>query len=130
MKAGDPCSYFTTGKAKASSLSLTVLVVIEMLNAMNALSEDTSLLVMHPGKNPYLILAAAVSIGVHFAVLYTPFLTKVFAVTPLDSHDWELVMAFSSPVIFIDEILKWVGRRLNAARLAKASQYSKSDKKD
>ena len=54
MKASEPCTYFTTGKAKASSLSLTVLVVIEMLNALNALSEDTSLLVMPPWKNPYL----------------------------------------------------------------------------
>lgn len=35
----DPCDYFTYGKAKASTLSLSVLVAIEMFNAMNALSE-------------------------------------------------------------------------------------------
>jgi P-type Ca2+ transporter type 2C len=34
-----PCEYFTAGKAKASTLSLSVLVAIEMLNALNALSE-------------------------------------------------------------------------------------------
>jgi len=117
MKASEPCTYFTTGKAKASSLSLTVLVVIEMLNALNALSEDTSLLVMPPWKNPYLILATVTSIGVHFAVLYTPFLTKVFAVTPLDAHDWALVMYASVPVILIDEVLKFFGRLLNARRI-------------
>merc|ERR1740117_1520916 len=42
----DPCSYFTAGKVKASTLSLTVLVIIEMLNAFNALSEDGSLIQM------------------------------------------------------------------------------------
>ena len=34
-----PCEYFTVGKAKASTLSLSVLVAIEMFNALNALSE-------------------------------------------------------------------------------------------
>ena len=39
FKFSDPCDYFTYGKAKASTLSLSVLVAIEMFNAMNALSE-------------------------------------------------------------------------------------------
>lgn len=38
----EPCDYFTYGKAKASTLSLSVLVAIEMFNAMNALSEVSS----------------------------------------------------------------------------------------
>jgi len=34
----NPCNYFVEGKVKASTLSLSVLVVIEMLNALNAIS--------------------------------------------------------------------------------------------
>lgn len=41
-KFSDPCDYFTYGKAKASTLSLSVLVAIEMFNAVNALSEVSS----------------------------------------------------------------------------------------
>ena len=37
--AADPCGYFDEGKMKACTLSLTVLVAIEMFNALNALSE-------------------------------------------------------------------------------------------
>merc|ERR1712183_396528 len=105
-----PCDYFTDGKVKASTLSLTVLVVIEMLNAFNALSEDGSLLQMPPWLNPWLILACMGSVLVHFVILYVPFLSKIFAVCPLDWHDWVLVMSFSFPVILIDEVLKFVGR--------------------
>ncbi|CAD8186819.1 unnamed protein product [Paramecium octaurelia] len=36
----DSCLYFSWGKQKASTLSLSYLVVIDMFNALNALSED------------------------------------------------------------------------------------------
>mmetsp|Transcript_64788 Transcript_64788/g.163120 ORF Transcript_64788/g.163120 Transcript_64788/m.163120 type:complete len:1039 (-) Transcript_64788:152-3268(-) len=107
----DPCAFFTAGKVKASTLSLTVLVVIEMLNAFNALSEDGSLIQMPPWTNPWLILACMGSVLVHFTILYIPFLAKIFAVCPLDWHDWVLVMCFSFPVIILDEVLKFFGRQ-------------------
>jgi len=104
------CEYFLAGKIKASTLSLTVLVVIEMLNAFNALSEDGSLLSMPPWKNPWLILACMLSMSVHFVILYVPICNQIFGVVPLTQHDWVWVMIFSMPVIFIDEILKFCGR--------------------
>merc|ERR550532_2980363 len=107
----DACSYFTAGKVKASTLSLTVLVIIEMLNAFNALSEDGSLLQMSPWTNPWLILACMLSVLLHFVILYVPVLAKIFAVCPLDWHDWVLVMKFSFPVILLDEVLKFCGRQ-------------------
>merc|ERR1719498_324808 len=117
MSFANPCDYFDHGKIKASTLSLTVLVVIEMLNAFNALSEDGSLLQMPPWTNPYLILACIGSILVHFLVLYVPFLASIFVLTPLDWHDWQLVLYFSFPVIIIDEILKFFGRRMLQSQL-------------
>jgi len=107
----DPCSYFAAGKVKASTLSLTVLVIIEMLNAFNALSEDGSLIQMPPWTNPWLILACIGSVLTHFVILYVPVLAQIFNVCPLDQHDWLLVMAFSVPVLLMDEILKFCGRQ-------------------
>lgn len=119
----EPCSYFSHGKVKASTLSLTVLVVIEMLNAFNALSEDGSLVQMPPWTNPWLILACMGSILTHFVILYVPFLAQIFHVCPLDGHDWALVMAFSIPVLFFEEILKFLGRQhADSRRKVRAKQ--------
>lgn len=113
----NPCKYFTAGKIKASTLSLSVLVVIEMLNALNAISEDNSLLSMSPFINPYLILAIAGSIGLHVMIVYVPFFAVIFGIAPMNIYEWGLVFAFSTPVIIIDEFLKIYARMMNEEEL-------------
>jgi Ca2+-transporting ATPase len=93
------------------------LVVIEMLNALNALSEDNSLLVMPPWINPWLIVAIIGSIASHMVIFYVPFLNKTFGITPLTFDEWVMVFAFSAPVILVDEILKCFGRLMNKKEL-------------
>jgi Ca2+-transporting ATPase len=115
--SSNPCEYFTKGKVKASTLSLSVLVVIEMLNALNALSEDNSLLVIHPFVNLWLIFAIFASIGSHMFILYLPVMNTIFGITPLNLAEWKLVIAFSVPVILIDEVLKFFGRIMNEREL-------------
>ena len=113
----NPCKYFTDGKVKASTLSLSVLVVIEMLNALNAISEDNSILVMTPFVNPYLILAILNSLVLHCVIVYIPFLNEIFSIHAMNQAEWIAVFAFSVPVIFIDEILKFFGRIKNDSEL-------------
>jgi Ca2+-transporting ATPase len=124
-----PCDYFEVpGKSKASTLSLTVLVCIEMFNALNALSEDGSLLSMPPWVNPYLLIAMSFSIGVHCIILYVPVFSKVFGVVPLSSEEWQLVLLLSAPVVLIDEVLKFFGRRIAAADLRKRRRELKEQR--
>jgi Ca2+-transporting ATPase len=108
------CEYFgREGKMKASTLSLSVLVTIEMMNACNALSEDSSLLQVTPLSNPYLLAAIASSFILHFLVLYVPVLSPYFDVVALSWEEWLLVVLFSAPVVLIDEMLKVVARHMN-----------------
>jgi len=91
-------------------MSLSVLVSIEMFNALNALSEDNSIIQMPPWSNPWLLLAMGASFGSHFLILYIPVLSKVFNIVPLSFNEWMLVLVYSLPVILIDEVLKLIGR--------------------
>lgn len=113
----NPCAFFTSGKQKASTLSLSVLVVIEMFNALNALSEDSSLLTVGFWVNPWLLIAISMSIILHCMILYVPFFEAIFNTVPLSFNDWILVLRFSFPVLLVDEVLKFVSRKKNAAEL-------------
>eukprot|EP01086_Lenisia_limosa_P015119 TRINITY_DN4740_c0_g1_i1.p1 TRINITY_DN4740_c0_g1~~TRINITY_DN4740_c0_g1_i1.p1 ORF type:complete len:309 (+),score=101.76 TRINITY_DN4740_c0_g1_i1:35-928(+) len=106
---GYACSIFTDHPAP-STVALTILVTIEMLNAFNSLSENESLLVMHPFRNFWLIGAVALSFFLHFLILYVPFLANIFGVSALSWAEWNAVLLLSFPVIIIDEILKLYSR--------------------
>ena len=123
----NPCLYFSKGKVKASTLSLSVLVFIEMFNAFNALSENGSLFQIPPWVNPWLILAVIGSVVLHSFIVYIPIFNQIFGTTPLSMHDWLLILAFALPVTIIDEVLKVFGRLYNSNELNKRMLKEKND---
>uniref|UniRef100_A0A1L8DF78 Calcium-transporting ATPase n=1 Tax=Nyssomyia neivai TaxID=330878 RepID=A0A1L8DF78_9DIPT len=94
------------------TMALSVLVTIEMLNAMNSLSENQSLIAMPPWSNMWLVGSMALSFTLHFVILYVDVLSTVFQVTPLNGDEWVMVMKFSIPVVLLDEVLKFVARKI------------------
>ncbi|RYP92741.1 hypothetical protein DL770_001130 [Monosporascus sp. CRB-9-2] len=108
---GIGCEMFTNDMGKAAStVSLSILVVIEMLNAMNALSSSESLFTLPLWENMMLVYAIALSMTLHFALLYIPVLQSLFSILPLNWTEWKAVLAISAPVIVIDEVLKLIER--------------------
>jgi len=92
------------------TMALSVLVTIEMLNALNSLSENQSLLVMPPWVNFWLLAAMALSMTLHFIILYVDILGTVFQVMPLTVTQWMAVLKISLPVLLMDETLKFFAR--------------------
>jgi len=98
--------------ARPSTVSLSILVLIEMFNACNALSENQSLLSVTPLSNPWVIAACSLSMALHFMVVYVPFFSNIFHLAPLSLAEWKIVFWTSFPVIFLDEILKFASRQM------------------
>jgi len=106
--SGVDCTQFHN--PAASTVALSVLVTIEMFNALNALSENQSLLTVTPLSNIWVLLAASLSFTLHFIIIYVPFFANVFHVAPLGLEEWQAVLCLSFPVLIIDELLKLVSR--------------------
>lgn len=106
---GIDCSVFQD--PHPMTMALSVLVTIEMLNALNSLSENQSLVVMPPWANLWLVSAIALSMTLHFVILYVEILSTVFQICPLKIEEWIAVMKISLPVIILDETLKFLARK-------------------
>ncbi|PFH52396.1 hypothetical protein AMATHDRAFT_173416 [Amanita thiersii Skay4041] len=105
------CEMFTNVMShRATTMSLSILVTVEMFNAMNSLSENESLLDLPVWANLYLVGAIALSMALHFMILYVPFFTTLFAITPLNWIEWKAVLYLSAPVLILDELLKYITR--------------------
>uniref|UniRef100_A0A8C1YDR5 Calcium-transporting ATPase n=1 Tax=Cyprinus carpio TaxID=7962 RepID=A0A8C1YDR5_CYPCA len=92
------------------TMALSVLVTIEMCNALNSLSENQSLLRMPPWENIWLLGAICLSMSLHFLILYVEPLPVIFQITPLNVTQWLMVLKISMPVILLDELLKFIAR--------------------
>ncbi|KAJ9166349.1 hypothetical protein P3X46_021121 [Hevea brasiliensis] len=110
-----PCSIFED--KHPSTVSMTVLVVVEMFNALNNLSENQSLFVIPPWSNLWLVGSIILTMMFHMLILYVHPLSVLFSVTPLSWAEWTVVLYLSFPVIIIDEILKFFSRNSNGIRL-------------
>lgn len=110
-----PCSIFDD--RHPSTVSMTVLVVVEMFNALNNLSENQSLLVIPPWSNLWLVASIVLTMLLHILILYVHPLSILFSVTPLSWAEWKVVLYLSFPVIIIDEILKFFSRNSTGLRL-------------
>lgn len=113
------CAWFHD--SSSNTMSLSVLVTIEMFQAINSLSERQSLFsAIHPLSNVYLLGAMSLSFGLHFVILYVPFLASIFSVSPLNLEEWTVVVLLAFPVLILDEFMKFIARQSLKAERHKA----------
>lgn len=70
--------------------ALTVLVCVELLKALSAVSVDQSLWTVPSWRNPFLLPAVLLPFLLHLLVLYVPTLRSVFGLQALSWRDWQV----------------------------------------
>jgi Ca2+-transporting ATPase len=103
----------------AQTMAFTTLMLFQLFNVFNARSDDAS---AFSGlfTNVWLWAAVGLSLVLHVAVIYTPFLQQAFSTTSLSAADWLRCVAAASTVVWASELAKWLRR----ARMRRAAAFS------
>jgi Ca2+-transporting ATPase len=105
----------------AQTVAFTMLIMFQMIMALNIRKEEHSLLGKEFFRNPYLLIAIASSIMLHILILYSSFLQPFFNTTALTPIDWVIIIACGSILVLIDEVRTFLAHRV--PRLRKLAGY-------
>ena len=90
-------------------MAFTTLMLFQLFNVFNARSDERS---AFDGlfTNPWLWAAIGLSLLLHVAVIYVPFLQQAFSTVSLSAGDWLRCAAVASSVLWLRELSKVVTR--------------------
>ena len=91
--------------------TFTVLAVCQWFNALNCESSTRSSLRFGIFKNKWLLGGLALANLMHFAVVYTAPMNRLFHTVPIPLFDFFLIGAVASVVLWTEEIRKFFARR-------------------
>jgi P-type Ca2+ transporter type 2C len=88
---------------------LTTLMLFQIVNVVNARSDETSAFV-GLFTNHWLWTAMALSVALQVTVVYVPVLQQAFGTVGLSAEDWLRCIAIASSVLWLREISKLFAR--------------------
>lgn len=101
------------GIERARTAAFIVLSCSQLFHSYNCRSMSVSLFKIGLFTNKKLILATGVSFFLQMAVVYIPFLQKIFKTEALGIFDWFLVVSISSFPLWAMEVVKLINRKRN-----------------
>ena len=105
----------------AQTMAFTTLMLFQLFNVFNARS-DTSTALKGLFTNMWLWGAVGLSLALHVAVIYTPFLQQAFSTSSLSMGDWARCALAASSVLWLRELSKAIARRRGATRTSGAGR--------
>ncbi len=106
---------FRAGDPAWQTLLFTTLIFTQVVLALEVRSERSSLFRVGLLTNPLMVVAFFSTVGLQLAVVYVPFLQKVFSTAPLGRRDLLVVVGSGLAVLAVVEAWKLVLRRKERA---------------
>jgi len=103
--------YMPYGIDKARTMVFSFMAFSQLFNIMNMRSLETSIFKIGFFSNKFLAFSLIISVLVQIFVVYNPFFQKIFGFTSLNSSEWILIVVFSSVILFVVEIYKYLKNR-------------------
>jgi Ca2+-transporting ATPase len=102
---------YRSGDPAWPTLLFTTLIFSQVVLALEVRSERSSLLSLGLFTNPLMVVAFLTTVGLQVAVVYLPFLQKVFRTAPLGARDLLVVLGAGLAVLTAVEVWKLFLRR-------------------
>lgn len=94
----------------AHTVTLLTLIMLEVTNAFNFRSLYSSFFKTSFKRNVWLVYAGAISLLATVAIMYVPFLQKVFETTGLPWYAWLVTFGLSLSIIVVVDIAKYINK--------------------
>jgi len=95
-----------SGLAGARTGALVTLVLSQLFHVFECKSEEKSLVGIDFKNNPFMIFAAAVSLGCMLLCMFIPLLMSVFSLVPLSFAEWLICTALAAALPLLGIIVK------------------------
>jgi Ca2+-transporting ATPase len=95
----------------AQTMAFTTLMMFQLFNVLNARSDELSAF-QGLFQNSWLWAALGLSLALHVAVIYLPFLQNAFSTVSLSPGDWLGCALVASSVLWLRELSKIITRAL------------------
>jgi Ca2+-transporting ATPase len=102
---------FFSGNPAWQTLLFTTLIFSQVIFALEVRSERNSIFRIGLFTNPLMVVAFLATVGLQVAVVYLPFMQKVFSTTPLSGRDLLTAFGAGLAVLVVVETWKWILRR-------------------
>lgn len=103
---GNPLMDDSLNYLKASTAAFTLLVLIQMVNALNSRSLSQSIFKLGFFSNKWLIGAIGISLLTVYAFVELPLFQNLLHTTSLSMYEWGIITLASFSVLLIEEIRK------------------------